>query len=130
MDNKIVDIRIEGDLYVAGRTEDGEDYIAENFMVCVEFAYGEVYRHKTMWLGCKVHEADPEDDWYGIGFEDIREASRASAERLLARVTEHVGKGGTLNMDHWTFRRTSYGSRAYLDECAMMTPAQLAGENE
>jgi hypothetical protein len=129
MDKKIVDIRIEGDLYKAGVTEDGQDFHAESYMVCVEFSDGEIYRHEQMWLGCRTEEVN-EEDFYGTLFHDIRQESEAAAQKLLARVTEHVGKGGTLNMDHWVFRRTSYGSSAYLDECAMMTPRQLAGEDE
>jgi|SRR6185312_3212620 len=127
---KIVEVRTEGDLYVAGRDEEGRDFIAENFMVVVEFANGEIYRHEQVWLGCRVETADCEYDGPFLLFHDIREESRAAAEKLCARVTEAVGKGGTLNMDHWVFRRTSYGSSAYLDECAMMTPRQLAGEDE
>lgn len=127
---KIVDVRVEGDLYVAGKDEEGRDYIAENYMVVVEFANGEIYRHEQVWLGCRVEKADCEYDGPFLLFHDIRQESEAAAQKLCDRIQAHVAKGGNLDMDHWSFRRTSYGSVAYQDEVAMMTPRQLAGEDE
>jgi hypothetical protein len=128
--SKIVDVRVEGDLYVAGKDEEGRDFIAENYMVVVEYANGEVYRHKQVWLGCRVEKADCEYDGPFLLFHDIRAESEASANRLCARVQDHLKNGGNLREEHWSFRRTAYGSQAYLDEVAEMTPAQRAGEDE
>jgi hypothetical protein len=54
------------------------------------------------------------------------EEQKAKAERLCARVLRHVEAGGKIDMDHWTFYRTVYGTQAYLDEVAAMTPEQRA----
>jgi hypothetical protein len=123
---KIVNIEVGGDLYQAGRTEDGVPYIAENYFVTVEFEGGEVYRHREVFLGCKVEEDDEGYSHFG----DIREESSRRANTLCERVQAHVAAGGTLDMSHWSFYRTIYGSGAYLAETAEMTPRQLAGEED
>jgi hypothetical protein len=126
---KIVNVEVASDLYKAGVTEDGQDYIAENYFVVVEYANGEVFRHTETFLGCRVEEAGPEDeDWGCVNFADVRLEAQAKAERLCARVQEAVVKGRTLDERCWHFYRTIYGSGAYLQEVAEQTPRQRAGE--
>lgn len=124
--NKIEHIEVASELYRAGRTEDGEDYIAEIYLVTVEFAGGEVYAHKVSFPGCKVEQDEEGYDHFG----DIRPQQEARAQSLCDRVQRHIAAGGSLDMSHWSFWRTVYGSRAYLTEVAEMTPAQRAGEED
>jgi hypothetical protein len=122
-----VDVGVCSDLYIAGRTEDGEDYTAEVYLVCVEFADGTVYAHKERFKGCKVEEwADDYD--YGTAFIDIREEQEEKANKLASRVRNCVATGRRLDPQFWTFHRTVYGSTAYLQEVQEMTPRQRAGE--
>jgi len=122
--SKIVEVDICSDLYRAGRTEDGEEYTAEVYRVTVGFANGEVYAHRISFPGCEV-EADEE----GIShFADVRVSAMAKAERLKSRIEAAVAAGRALDMANWAFYRTIYGSSAYLQEVAEMTPEQRAGE--
>jgi len=124
----IVDVRVESDLYVAGRTEDGEDYTAEVFIVCIEYASGLVFAHKSHFKGCRVEKWITEDD-SGTAFVDIRTEQKAKAEHLARRVKQAIESGGFLDMTaYWYERRAAYGSTAYLQEVAEMTPRQRAGE--
>lgn len=126
---KIVNVEIGSDLYKAGVTEDGQDYIAENYFVAVEYANGEVYAHNEVFLGCRVEEPPADDDWAcGPHFVDVRLEAQAKAERLCARVQAAVKAGKALDGRFWHFHRTVYGSRAYLQEVAEQTPRQRAGE--
>jgi predicted regulator of Ras-like GTPase activity (Roadblock/LC7/MglB family) len=123
----ILDVRVESDLYVAGRTEDGGDYTAEVFLVCAEFENGEVYAHVQRFKGCKVEQVETEDDSF-TAFIDIREEQKAKAERLAQRVRVCIESGRHLDQAFWAFHRTVYGSTAYLAEVQQMTPGQRAGE--
>jgi hypothetical protein len=127
MDGKILAVDVCSDLYVAGRTEDGEQYTAEVYLVCAEFADGSVYAHVERFKGCKVEQVDTEDESF-TAFVDIREEQKAKAEKLAARVNQCVATGRKLDPQFWTFHRTVYGSSAYLHEVAEMTPRQRAGE--
>jgi hypothetical protein len=127
MDGKILAVDVCSDLYSAGRTEDGEDYTAEVYVVCAEFANGEVYAHVQRFKGCKVEQVETEDDSF-TAFIDIRPEQKAKAELLASRVRACVETGRKLDPQFWTFHRTVYGSNAYLQEVAEMTPRQRAGE--
>lgn len=127
MDGKLIAVDVCSDLYVAGRTDDGEEYTAEVYLVCAEFENGEVYAHVERFKGCKVEQVDTEDDSF-TAFIDIREEQKAKAERLALRVRQCVATGRKLDPQFWTFHRTVYGSRAYLQEVEQMTPRQRAGE--
>jgi hypothetical protein len=122
--SKILEVGVCSDLYVAGRTEDGEQYTAEVYRVAVGFANGEVYVHRVSFPGCEV-----EKDEEGIQhFGDIRVQALAKAERLKARVENALASGKALDMSNWVYHRAIYGSRAYVEEVSEMTPLQLAGE--
>jgi hypothetical protein len=125
VDGKIFNVGVASDLYYAGTTEDGERYTAELYFVCVEFEGGEVYAHNVTFPGCRVEEPD---EGGGPYFIDVRMEAEAKAERLAARVSAAVAAGSTLDGSQWNFHRTIYGSSAYLQEVAEMTPRQRAGE--
>lgn len=96
-------IELDSELYRAGRTEDGEEFIAERFFVSVTFADGSRYAHGLMLAGAECH-VDPEEGI--VYFEDIRPAARAKLERLIARIQAV----GTIDLAHWDEITPVYGS--------------------
>jgi hypothetical protein len=124
---KIIDVRTESNLYSAGRDEDGEEIYGESFKVVVEFEGGEAYCHEQAFPTVKLEAVWCDDiNEMVLGNAINPEEQKAKAERLCARVLRHVEAGGKIDMDHWTFYRTVYGTQAYLDEVAAMTPEQRA----
>jgi hypothetical protein len=127
---KIVDVRVESDLYVAGRDpEEGYVIHGESFKVVAEFEGGEAYAHEHHFRNKSFVDvwADDLNEMVRM-WEDSTDECVARAARLCDRVKAHIEKGGNLDMAHWHFHRTIYGSAAYLEEVASMTPAQRAGE--
>jgi hypothetical protein len=97
---------VESDLYVAGRTEDGENYTAEMFFVVAEDDNGNRWRHPETFAGCRAM-FDEENDW--PYFVDVRAAAQASAQRLLA--TERAA--ASVDLTQWYELPPVYGSPAY-----------------
>lgn len=123
----IIETFVTSDLYVAGRTEDGEDYTAEVYLVVVGFADGTRWAHKHTFPGCKVEEYDDGEQW-GTCFNDIRASAKMEADHLCFRVEQAVKAGKALDDSCWYDYYPEYGSSAYMREVAEMTPAQRAGE--
>jgi hypothetical protein len=103
---------IHSDLYVAGKTEDGQDYTAEVYFVFAEDEHGNRWRHHASFAGCKAVQGECEWDGAFTSFEDIRPEAKAKAERLLKRI--HAA-GGRINQKYWSEDRPAYGSKAYQD---------------
>lgn len=97
---------IASDLYRAGYTDDGQEFIAEVFYVVAENDHGDRWEHTSRFPGCKVDG----DEW-GTGFADIRPEATAKAARLLARIE---AAGGRIDLAHWRAGRPVYGSDAYV----------------
>lgn len=111
---KVVQVVAYSDLYKAGVTEDGEDYIAERYHVQVELADGTRYRHCAFFNGAK--EVSYEE---GYGFIDLREEAKAAAEKLARRVQDALRCGLKLDLRHWYKDYPAYGSQAYQEDEAM-----------
>lgn len=125
---KILDVRVESDLYIAGRDpEEGYEIHGESFFVVVEFEGGECYSHEHRWRNKSFDDvwADELSEMVRV-WNDSTDECIALSTKLCDRVTAHVGKGGTLDMGHWQYRRTVYGSAAYVAEVEQMTPEQRA----
>lgn len=116
---KIVDMQIASDLYEVGQTEDGM-YTAEQYFVVIELEGGEMYAHNTLFKGCAIERTDEGDTI----FIDCREQAQLHCGRLYRRVFEAWQAGQGVNMEHWHFYRTVYGTPAYEAEVACMTPEQ------
>jgi len=103
--------RVESELYVAGRTEEGHDYTAEAYYVVAEAPDGKSYS-KGYFPGCESGVVDDEDFGSFTYFKDIREEAKAEAEALLAKSSEEnpTEAGG------WIFLRNAYGSEAYAND--------------
>ena len=112
------EVRVESELYVAGRDEFGTDFTAESYYVEVSFLDGSTLRHERSFDGTK---ATVTPDGFNC-FPDLREEAKAAAEHLASRVRA----GGAINPAHWSEGRAIYGTPAYLDEVALLTPEQRA----
>jgi hypothetical protein len=102
---------IASDLFVAGRTEDGEDYTAEVYYVTATAADGTRYRHGTSFPGCSV-ESDSDEYGYPITcFMDIREFAIEEAQCLIDHIEQ---TGGKIDLLRWWQMESVYGSDAYV----------------
>jgi hypothetical protein len=109
-----VDIGVISELYTAGETEDGQDYVAERYRVVVRVkADGRTFMLSHYWKGCEVSE----DGEGGTYFADVRERAAACAEidaegfRALA-VFDTEMHGSPANPDaEWYETEPEYGSK-------------------
>ncbi len=95
---------VASDLYLAGRTEDGEDFIASAYYVMAENARGDRWALETRFRGCRVSRDD--EGW--SCFADVREEAKAAADRVLDGLA-----GREVSLEHWRPMRPVYGSDAY-----------------
>lgn len=105
-------ISVISDLHNFGITEDGQQFIAERFMVMIETDSGKRWVHEHHFDGTKpVFEEE-------IGanhFPDLREEARAEAAKLVGRIEMHLSKGGEIDLAKWREQDPRYGSDAYLE---------------
>jgi hypothetical protein len=113
-----LDLGVVPDLYSAGLTEDGEDYIAEKYYILAEDQHGNRWTHGKNFLGAK--RCEDED---GFGYEDVREVALAAAEKLLQKIRS----AGAIDLDYWHEDRPAYGSAAY---CAYGQADDVAWEKK
>ena len=110
-------IKVSSDLYVAGTSDDGHDYLAESYCVILTSTRGIQLVHHRNFPGCETEEHE------GIThFGDVREEAEGAARRLVKRII----KAGEINIDNWITIEPEYGSEAYVAQCSQMTPQQLA----
>jgi len=96
---------IHTDLYLAGITEDGEQYSAEVYYIVVEKEDGTRYAHFKAFKGCSVENLE---DGY-IAFNDVRKQAYKDAERLLQRIQQ----AGEIDLKYWNEIAPCYGSLAF-----------------
>jgi hypothetical protein len=99
---------VASDLYLAGRTEDGQDFTAELYYVVAEDASGNRWRHETGFPGADA-QRDDDGCWH---FGDVREAAQAAADRL--RYSFMPPQAAPFDPAHWREMRPAYGSAAYV----------------
>lgn len=107
-----MDITVFSDLYVAGKTEDNEEFLAEVYYVMATNARGERWVHELTFPSCRKHV----DDEGLPHFEDIRPLAEARAEDLASRVRKALAAGGQINFDYWVETFPAYGSEAFSNE--------------
>lgn len=98
-------IGISSIVYLAGQTEDGEDYMAEEYIVVRQQPDGSRQQHVRSFRGCVAH-----DDH----LEDVREQAEADAQTLI----DEIGTIGSDDAD-WLEMPARYGSPAH-DEMELM----------
>jgi len=100
------------DLYEAGMTEDGENFIAESYYIVIERCDGHRLAHNKVYLGCELCVIDDGDNGQYNGlpyFADVRKEVKKTIDLLLSRI---VSKGA-IDTDYWSEMRPSYGSEYY-----------------
>jgi len=98
-----MDFYIHSDLYVAGITEDGEDYTAEVYCVIAELRNGERFAYPESFLGCTAGY-DPD---FGPTFEDVREEAKAKCQAII---------DSNPSLEGWETLQPAYGSQAYASD--------------
>ena len=96
------------ELYKAGVTEDGEDYIAEVYVLRAEAPNGQRWEFSTRFPGAQLVEDETEEGYAYDWFADIREEASARAEALLATVKD-------VNADGWGEVDGRYGSTYHVE---------------
>ena len=102
---KTLDLEIASDIYSAGFTTDGDEFIAERYFICAEDKDGNRYTLGDFNGAKKVFD----DEEGEVHFQDTRETAKASANRLLVRIQE----AGVINTEFWREDRPVYRSKAY-----------------
>jgi len=110
------EVVVRSDLYLAGITEDGGEFIAENYYVHLALEDGSSLDHASIFNGAEAHVTE---DGFTV-FADVREEASAAAEHLAQRIR----KSGEINLEHWSNGPAAYGTDAYLAEVAMMSDAE------
>ena len=115
-----IQFSVQSDLYKAGMTEDGEDYIAEGYFLRAEDADGNRWAYPAFFQGCKVAQYDDGD---GTGFEDVRQAAKAHVYDMLTAI---LHMDGVVDLRDWNVVDPAYGSKAY--QASNTEAEQLARE--
>lgn len=104
-------VEVGSDVYRAGYTDDGVEFVAESYRVTVTNAFGDRLVHRTTFSGAVAHDLE---DGFGQSFEDVRPQALAQATRLADRVRAALAAGQALNPALWQQDRPVYGSDAYV----------------
>ena len=102
---KNLEIAIVSDLYSAGYTVDGDEYIAEIFYISAEDFSGNRWSLGG-WKSAKPEACEETGEVY---FCNIKNEAEALAQSLLNRIQ----KAGAVDLDRWNKDRPAYGSVAY-----------------
>lgn len=107
IETKNLEIDVVFDLYSAGFTVDGDEYVAERYYISASDEDGNRYSIGA-FCGAKkvIDEVEGE-----VHFEDIRKEAREAADRLFNRICE----AGVIDTRFWHEDRPVYGSKAYSD---------------
>jgi hypothetical protein len=92
--------------YRAGRDEDGEDYIAEVYLVVAEFVDGSRFTHPSTFKGAKYYSNEDT-----FGYEDIRDEARSEACKVLHSLPNDI------DFSTWFESAPRYGSESYQNRC-------------
>lgn len=92
----IKEVYVRSDLYVAGVTEDGEDYVGEIFYVVIEKADGRRFRSPAEYPGVEVVYADDGPERF---FKDVRKEAEAAAMEEVDWLREWTGWADALPRD-------------------------------
>lgn len=100
---------VSSSLYCAGRTMDGEQYIAECYAVILSNARGRQFMFHVTRPGAK-QLVDEEGDIY---FSDIRKQAHAEAQDFADAVNDVISVSPLLDATHWHEIDPVYGSEEY-----------------
>jgi len=111
--NANLQVEIASNLYEAGRTEDGDPYVAEWFHIVAESESGRRWVHSFSLAGALATRCEETGEPHFI---DIREEAKARLGRVVARINAHLAAGGRLSKEHWREIDPAYGSQSYQDQ--------------
>lgn len=103
---------IGSDLFKAGVTEDGADYLGERFYVVVEAPNGQRWVHNVKFDSTKAVDGGEECDGM-VFFPDQKQEAQDAIQILCDRVEAHLKAGGKLDPAMWSETDPRYGSDAY-----------------
>lgn len=109
----MIGVAVFSDLFKAGVSEDGSDFISESFYVVVEYDDGTRLQHRHRFCGFRKECCEETNEPFLC---DDRPFAKEQAEALAKSIRDHLNKGKTLNMEHWVYHRPVYGSDAYCAE--------------
>jgi len=99
-----MEIYVASEQYVAGRDEEGRDYVAEGYYVVAELEGGTRYR-QGWFPGCEMVKLEDECGCW-VDFRDVRKEALAQAEALAASSQES-------DVSDWASAVARYGSPAF-----------------
>lgn len=107
-----IEIASVSDMFKAGITEDGADYIGLVWYVLAELDNGQRFAH-----GHRFHSTKAEycEEIGCMVFPDNSEQAETESEQLAERIRNHVAAGGKLDLGLWREVDPRYGSTAYSD---------------
>lgn len=105
-------VSVISNLHNFGITEDGQQFIAERFMVMIETTSGKRWVHEHHFDGTKPVF---EEEIGAMVFPDLREEAQAEAAKLVGRIEMHLSKGGEIDLAKWREEDPCYGSDAYIE---------------
>lgn len=83
------------DLYIAGITEDGEDYIAERFHVIFNRDGGSWHHNRAFNGAAPFHYVEDYEEWFG--FKDIRDVAKANCQEII----DAIKSAGYIDTSDW-----------------------------
>lgn len=117
-------ISYRSDLYIAGRTEDGDEITGQAFYAYVELADGTRYAHNKSFCDTAWEDYDFGDLDMGDCPAGCYQRDDGEAEAQCAALVETIKAAGKINVTHWNLVEAAYGSDAYLVEIAGMSQAE------
>ena len=99
----VVSVFVE--LFDAGLTDDGTPFIAEKYLVVVEWMNGKRWAHEIQFKGARLCYDDEGNPY----FDDLRDEAKAAAEKLADRVRA----AKEIDPERWAEINPAYGSVWY-----------------
>lgn len=105
-----IEVSAVSDMFKAGITEDGQDYIGLVWYVIFETEGGRRFAHGHRFYSTKAEYCD---DVGAMVFPDQSQEAQDGAEQLAERIKAHIVAGGKLDRAAWSEVDPRYGSDAY-----------------
>jgi len=102
---KSLEFKIISSRYLAGKTNDGDDYVAEAYMVFIEGADGSRWSHDKSFPGCRVVYSEAGE----VQFDDTRKDALHAANQLISELRQQK----QIDLNGWRKETPRFGSEAY-----------------
>lgn len=106
----MIEVHAVSDMFKAGITEDGHDYIGLVWFVMAELDNGQRFAHNARFYSTKAEYCEEIGcNW----FPDNSEDAKTKVEALAVRIRDCIKAGGKLDPALWYETDPRYGSDAY-----------------